>query len=422
MSIKKKVIISLGVAVLAIALTTTSVFAAVGTNVLELHGSTTLGPVVVAAAPAFNAAGLGVTIDTAGILQNSSGAGISDLNANQQLADIAMSSRALKSAEAAVDTPTDACVDAVVIMVNDTYTPADITQLTKQQIRGIYEDAYAATPDGPEYWDAGAVTVSSAGLPGDDGLNYDQGVTFPALPGNGNPLDHVQIVVLARNLNSGTRAFLGDTVAHGGCAFAGPQGTDPIASSFPYASYYSVEEQFLGTTDSTRQLTATNMSNAISTATNAAIGYAGVGYDTAPHIRDLKVIDDLSGTDRTAYAATNINIYSYHYHLSRYLYLVTKNGDANHANDMVFVNWFETLDSAGQDAAVASHELRLVPDEDINHDGVVNYLDLGQLGNDYGKTGASHFTRSDVNRDGVVNYLDLGDIGNWYGIQIQTLP
>jgi hypothetical protein len=112
--------------------------------------------------------------------------------------------------------------------------------------------------------------------------------------------------------------------------------------------------------------------------------------------------------------------------LSRYLYLVTKNGDANHGNDMVFVNWFETLDSPGQDAAVAQHELRLIPDEDINNDGVVSIYDLVVMGNNWGAadpatSGTTHL-RSDINRDGTVSIYDLVDLGNWWGVQIQALP
>ena len=447
---KKKTILFAGAAAILAAVTAvTAVSAAVGTNVLELHGSTTLGPVVQAAATPFNAAApSGVTIDVAGIVQNSSGAGISDLDASPQLADIAMSSRALSSGnETNLNTPTNACVDAVVMMVNNTNTPASITYLTKQMIRGIYDGVYrlaAAGGDGiNEYWDAGSVTVSSAGLPGDDSTNYDMNEYFPALPGHGVTGAHVQIVVEARNLNSGTRAFLGDSVVHGGCAFAteGTKANDPVYATFPYANFYPLEEAFLGTTDTNRQANATAMSTAINNnALGATIGYAGVGYDTGANIRDLKVEDDLnlsSGswsvapynpvpTDPTQYAATNINVYSNHYHLSRYLYLVTKNGDANHANDMVFVNWFETLDSLGQDAAVAQHELRLVPDEDINNDGVVSIYDLVVMGNNWesadpATSGTTHL-RSDINRDGTVSIYDLVDLGNWWGVQIQALP
>ena len=151
---KKKTILFAGAAAILAALTAvTAVSAAVGTNVLELHGSTTLGPVVAAAAVPFNsAAPSGVTIDIAGIVQNSSGAGISDLDAPTQLADIAMSSRALNSgSETTSNTPTNACVDAVVMMVNNTNTPASITYLPKQMIRGIYDGVYrlaAAGGDG----------------------------------------------------------------------------------------------------------------------------------------------------------------------------------------------------------------------------------------------------------------------------------
>jgi len=433
MSIKKKVIISLGVGVLAIALTATSVFAAVGGTNLVLHGSTTLGPVIVNSETYFNSAGLGVTIDSGNLVQNSSGAGIGDLNASPQLCDIAMSSRALKTtgspSEASLDTATPACDDAVVIMVNNLHTPTDITTLTKQQIRGIYEGVYklSSNSDGTnQYWDAAAVTVSSSGIAGDDGVYYDKNASFPALPGYGNPADHVQIIVDARNLESGTRGFLGDTVAHGGCGFAsGSSSSDPIYAGGlnTNASSYPLEEMVCGVNDTNRQTSATNMSTAINNATNAAIGYAGLGYDTGANIRDINVIDDLFGTDRTAYAATNINVYSNHYHLSRYCYLVTKNSDSNHANDMVFVNWFIGLDSAGQDAAVNTHELRLVPDEDINADGTISIYDLVQMGNDWLHTDATgpRF-RSDINRDGVVNIYDLVDLGNWWGVNIQTLP
>ena len=342
-------------------------------------------------------------------------------------------------------------------MVNNTNTPACITYLTKQMIRGIYEGAYAlpaAGGDGThEYWDAGAVTVSSAGLPGDDGQSYEQGVLFPALPGNGVSGAHVQIVLQERNNNSGTRAFLGDTLAHGGCSFfavTSSDTADPVVGAFPYANFYPVEEEYFSTafggtpgTDTNRQTSAGNMSTAINNnALGASIGYAGVGYDTGSNIRDITVEDDQTLTsgswssapynpvpkDPTKYAASNINVYSDHYHLSRYLYLVTLNGDPNHNNEMTFVNWFETLDGAGQDTTVAQHELRLVPDEDINNDGVINIYDLVVMGNNWGatetvanETGTGH-NRADINRDGTVNIYDLVDLGNWWGVTVVPLP
>jgi ABC-type phosphate transport system substrate-binding protein len=432
---KNKTLLFLGAAIMAAALTVSAVSASVNSDPTKLviHGSTTLGPVIDYVTATFNSAGQGVTIDTTNFVQNSSGAGIGDLNAAPtQLADIAMSSRALKSTESAVDTATIAGVDAVVIMVNDAHTPTDVTTLTKQQIRGIYENVYALTAAGGdgthEYWDAGAVTVPAPGIVGDDGVPYDSGVAFPALPGHGISGDHVQIVVYARNLDSGTRGFLGDSIAHGGCVFATPQVTsaDPVSVTNVYANYYPLEEQLMGITDANRFGSAQLMEDNISTSTAAAIGYAGVGYDTEAHIRKINVIDDISGSDRTAYAATPINIYSNHYHLSRYLYLVTKNGDSNLTNDNKFVQWFETLDSPGQDALTQKHELRIVPDQDINNTGTIGSADLTQLGVDYGKsdpslTGTTHL-RSDIDRVGSVGSAALTDLGYWYGVTVQALP
>jgi len=461
MSIKKKILLALGAAVLTATLTASVVTATATTDStglnLEIAGSTTLGPVIAVAAPLFNAQSSTVQVNVADIAQVSSGVGIGDLNATPQTADIAMSSRPLKtSAPETNDTATQACIDAVILMVNSAHTPSDITQLTKQQIRGIYEDVYALSSNSGdpssgagstnEYWDAAAVTISSTGIIGDDGLAYDVNEYFPALPGYGNSADHVQIAVLARNLDSGTRGFLGDTIAHGGCAFAtGASSTDPVYSTNPNASLYPLEEKFLGTTDTNRVGDATTMSNDINNATNAALGYAGVGYDTGANIRDLKVEDDLnltSGSWSTApynpvpvdpnyYPPTNINIYSYHYHLTRYLYLVTLNGDPNHSNDMAFINWFTPEDSVGQDTAVVKHELRLIPDQDINNLGIVSSGDLTQLGEDYGRTdvdgsghplmGTAHL-RSDIDRVGIVSSQDLTDLGNWYGVVIVHPP
>ena len=148
----------------------------------------------------------------------------------------------------------------------------------------------------------------------------------------------------------------------------------------------------------------------------------------------------LCPVDTTAYSGVvngSINVYSYHYHLSRYLYLdvyapnagdtgLSPTTDPNHANEEKLIQWMTTLDSTGQDTVVTSSELRLVPDADINGDGTVNYLDLTQLGINYGVADPSDFgtshVRTDINRDGVTNYLDLTTLGIWYGETTQTLP
>jgi hypothetical protein len=456
---------------------------------LILDGSTTLGPVMVQAQPAFNTAAPGLVTIPGTITQTGSSHGLGEINNGLTItggfvggtwapqADVADSSRALKtsgSVEPLVDTLYPVSTDAVIAMVNGPNTPADITQITKQQLRGIYEGAYALTAAGGdgthEYWDAGSVTIPSTGGPGgsggllgSDGNYYDAGVTFPALPGNGVSGNHVQIVPVARILNSGTRAFFGDSIAHGGNAFASLKSgaTDPYAASYPYASYYPVEEQYMGpdsgvgsANGQARVDTATQIQTTVNNATNSVISYSGYGYSynptTAPNIRDLKLIDDISGSDRTAYAATQINIYSYHYHLSRYLYLglmtgisAANNGgnaipaDPNHANEMQLVNWMQQLDGAGQAANLSSSELQLIPNEAIKATGPtaagysIGPNDLTKFGNDYGKIvsdnpGDPTFTRSDVLRisggTAPIGSRDLTDLGNWYGVTIQAMP
>ena len=226
-----------------------------------------------------------------------------------------------------------------------------------------------------KYWDAAAVTINSTGIKGDDGVYYDQNEYFPALPGYNVSGAHVQIVVYARNMESGTRGFLGDTIIpHGGCAFA-VSTSEPttLTSAYPNANYYPLEQQFINSEDPGenndsspyRESSATNVQTAINNATNAAIGYVGIGYDynatTAPNIRDLTVVKttrpllpDLGQSPLiilcpsirppTGVVNGSINVYSYHYHLSRYLYLdvyapnagdtsLSPATDPNHANE-----------------------------------------------------------------------------------------
>ena len=160
---------------------------------LILEGSTTLGPVMVQAQTAFNAASPGgVTIAT--ITQDGSGAGMKALNPTTQKCDIAMSSLALKTDGSENDTPYPVPSDAVIFMVNDVNTPSCVKQLTKTQIYGIFEGAYADA-NGKEWWDSDAVTLSN-GLVGDNGVTYEKGFIYPALPGNGVSGAHARLSLL----------------------------------------------------------------------------------------------------------------------------------------------------------------------------------------------------------------------------------
>lgn len=53
---------------------------------------------------------------------------------------------------------------------------------------------------------------------------------------------------------------------------------------------------------------------------------------------------------------------------------------------------------------------------DVNNDGVVNFLDLGQVGAAFLKSaGQTGFNpAADVNKDNVINFLDLGVIGSQF--------
>lgn len=51
---------------------------------------------------------------------------------------------------------------------------------------------------------------------------------------------------------------------------------------------------------------------------------------------------------------------------------------------------------------------------DVNSDGAVNLLDIGEIINFYGKT-ADQNPRADINSDGSINLLDLGIVINNYG-------
>jgi hypothetical protein len=52
---------------------------------------------------------------------------------------------------------------------------------------------------------------------------------------------------------------------------------------------------------------------------------------------------------------------------------------------------------------------------DINEDGIVDYLDLGELAAHWGETTTEPYPRYDINQDGIVNYIDLGELAEHWG-------
>jgi len=55
------------------------------------------------------------------------------------------------------------------------------------------------------------------------------------------------------------------------------------------------------------------------------------------------------------------------------------------------------------------------PAWDINHEGVVNYLDISSLISHYGESGSPGFVRDDIDNSGQVNYLDISVLISHYG-------
>lgn len=54
------------------------------------------------------------------------------------------------------------------------------------------------------------------------------------------------------------------------------------------------------------------------------------------------------------------------------------------------------------------------PYEDINHDGVINYLDASNLVSHYGQSGPPGWIRADINKDGSVNVPDASSVVSNY--------
>jgi len=408
------------------------------TTALRISGSTTVFPIVASCLGVSGQGGIGTNGPfqstsagsgfVADVEQGGSDVGIADCIDGSS--DVGMISRPLTSSESTELNSYAIARDAVCIIVNN-HVPSCVTQLTEQQIRGIYEGVYKLASNGDginEYWDASAITVSGQGIQGSDGNYYDAGLTFPALPGYGVFGAHVMIAPYAMNLTSGTRDFLGGSSATNGCGFASSStklSTDPTNGLY-YASDYPLEQAFIGSDGSPNRVNSTsNMRNTINNANNAAIGYVGLNFSNTSGT-NVRVVPIVNIIQYVAYLPTQINVDSGQYPLYRGLYLVTLKTNPN--PPMSFINWMTIYNDSngtaviGQNFVASTGFFRLVPDEDINADGIINISDFGGLGNNWGQSGIPHFTRSDINRDGVVDISDVGDLGNWWGVTIVPLP
>jgi ABC-type phosphate transport system substrate-binding protein len=367
---------------------------------LYFQGSTTVNPIIQAAATDYNTA-KGATIFTStDILANDSGTGRNALL--QQYTDIAMASSAASTAsgsgisgetQAADETPNVIARDGVVIIVNSS-VPADVTKITMAQLVDIYEG-----------YDTKWSQIS------------------------GNAADIMTIVPRAREIGSGTRQSLSDLTKGTG---------DGAVNTITFMSPDSDTGATAGTENYTIVQTGQvrpNGNPAMQAAINSPtatgqIGYVGLGFDTGANIRDLQVVD----SNGVAWSPTGPNIYAANaagtaadYPLARFLRLYTPSSlllstftqPVNNAADVTdFISWLEATDGQGQNDVVTAGFLKLIPDQDVNADNAVNVLDLIMVGNSIGLSGANHWVRADVDSNGTVNVLDLIQVGNWVGTNI----
>ena len=396
---------------------------------LEFQGSTTVGPIIQAAAADYNSY-VGKTVitnDSTNIDQDSSGPGresallhYTDIGMASSKASTTLGSGVYDTSdstfgetatgltEAQLLTQTDIARDGVVLIVNKS-VPSDITQLTEAQIVDIYD---------------GYIT------------NWDQI--------SGNSADNMKIVPRARIIGSGTRQSLSDqTKGMGSSSYTNTTITfmspDSDSSPTPGTENYTIIQTGLARESSNQQ-----MEDDINLSTSTGqIGYVGLGFDTDSNVRDMNVVD----SNNVAWSPTGQNIYAANparpgyacYPLARFLYLYTPAFNtvtststtlatatpftpANESDISSFLSWITQLNGKGQADVVSAGFLTLVPGEDVNNDGTVNVLDLIQVGNCIGEGGAQITNiRADVNGDGTVNVLDLIQVGNWIGTNILPL-
>jgi hypothetical protein len=63
----------------------------------------------------------------------------------------------------------------------------------------------------------------------------------------------------------------------------------------------------------------------------------------------------------------------------------------------------------------SSHTFSLLPDWDINNDGIVTISDLLLISNHYGETGSKGWIREDVDNNGIIQSLDIVLVANHFG-------
>ncbi len=223
-------------------------------------------------------------------------------------------------------------------------------------------------------------------------------------------------------INGQTVSFAPNNVL--GCNFAkGANHTDSGASSG-----FELEEVISGTNDlgngtngKTRTDSNVDIQNEVNNATTAMISYVGMGFGADANHTNIREIPIVNYNDGSPYSATPVNVYTYKYPLSRYLYL---DYPTTPVNQYVagLVTWMTTLDGVAQRKHVTNEGfLMLVPDVDVLNSGVIDISQVQEIGNYYGQTKPADI-RADVLRDGIVDISDIQEVGNWYGTVIANYP
>ncbi|MBT9158746.1 MAG: Phosphate-binding protein PstS 1 [Firmicutes bacterium] len=318
---------------------------------LRIAGSTTVQPIAELADAPFEALWPGTVVTVAA---GGSGFGITEVRADRL--DIGMSSRTQTAAEKADLNEYIIARDAVAVIVRAGTEMAWLTNITRAELKTIYEAG------------AGIATLRwvnvRAGWP--DAL----------------------VVPRARIIGSGTRdAF------------------NTLSGIIPASEVATITATGLARLDHNKGVVADIA------AANFQIGYVGLGYIGAPGIRAVK-IDGVMPSIATVRDGT--------YPMSRNLYLLTLRVDPTpNARADDFINYmFSAPGQAHVTAAGFVSVPVVVPmiaDFDVNKDGTVSVVDIAPLIANWGTTSTHRgWIRADVNNDGTVSVVDIAPlIANW---------
>jgi ABC-type phosphate transport system substrate-binding protein len=301
--------------------------------------------------------------------------------------------------------------DGVVIIVNNSVHLPNNT-ITQAQLDSIYN----ALPAAAKYTTGG----STQDNPKSGQVNGSPITSWSTIPGcttTGN------ITVVGREIGSGTR----DAVMKLASFTPDSDTTDNNGVIEPSSEMATV---------SVRESSSAEMVAYVKNTANA-IGYVGVGY-TDTNISGVTVLNYQSSSQSSGVAATEQNVFTNTYALSRFLWLgynltsSDANISANRGIDTDLINYVKS--PAGQAIVVAQGFMKLFPAADINQDDKINLYDLGKLGLEWGYATAAYKTAhpgtyagtitagdpADVDGSGKIDLYDLGKLGLYWNLNGST--